>query len=153
MPRRENIKQRISGSRAKRVWTLPNRWSSESHQACLNGRVVTEVGVANGSCFDQRSNIVLGRAKRQSRAKREKIMTDLLAFGEPTHARPIASKLSWHSLNRGLGHSSTSERLRVGASAGMVTKSITNIFATLHNFFLNTKQKSHFFFVLLQQIR
>ena len=27
------------------------------------------------------------------------------AFGEPTHARPIASELAWRSLNRGLGHS------------------------------------------------
>ena len=26
---------------------LPNRWSSESHQACLNGRVVTEEGEAS----------------------------------------------------------------------------------------------------------
>ena len=58
MPERENIKQRVSESRAKRVWTLPsgscfdrrsnnvkreqNRRSSESHQACLNGRVATE---------------------------------------------------------------------------------------------------------------
>ena len=77
MPHRE-LKQRVSESRAKRVWTLPNRWSSESHQACLNGRVATEVGVANVSCFDQRSNIVLGQAKRQSRAKREQRMTDFL---------------------------------------------------------------------------
>ena len=27
------------------------------------------------------------------------------AFGELTHARPIASELAWCSLNRGLGHS------------------------------------------------
>ena len=56
MPRRE-LKQRLSESRAKRIFALPNRWSSESHQACLNGRVVTEVGVANVSDFDQRSKI------------------------------------------------------------------------------------------------
>ena len=143
---RRELKQRLSESRAKRwssesrsklvcilpsrdrvrgtqiVWALPNRWSSESHQACLNGRVVTEVGEANVSCFDRRSNITNG-AKR---------MADFLAFGEfgrrlshlgkfntcqwhsactksafgePTHARPIASELAWRSLNRGLGHS------------------------------------------------
>ena len=43
------------------------------------------------------------------------------AFGEPTHARPIASELAWRSLNRGLGHSWTSQ----------ATSSITNNFATL----------------------
>ena len=32
-------------------------------------------------------------------------MTETFAFGEPTHARPIASKRAWRSLNRGLGHS------------------------------------------------
>ena len=31
---------------------MSNRWSSESHQTCLNGRVATEVGVANESIFD-----------------------------------------------------------------------------------------------------
>ena len=86
---RRELKQRLSESRAKRwssesrsklvcilpsrdrvrgtqiVWALPNRWSSESHQACLNGRVVTEVGEANVSCFDRRSNIVNG-AKRMA---------------------------------------------------------------------------------------
>jgi hypothetical protein len=30
---------------------LPNRWSSERHQACLFGRVATEVGGANVSSF------------------------------------------------------------------------------------------------------
>ena len=34
-----------------------------------------------------------------------KRMADFPAFGEPTHARPIASELAWRSLNRGLGHS------------------------------------------------
>ena len=32
-------------------------------------------------------------------------MAETFAFGEPTHARPIASELAWRSLNRGLGHS------------------------------------------------
>jgi len=32
-------------------------------------------------------------------------MAEFPAFGEPTHARPIASELAWRSLNRGLGHS------------------------------------------------
>lgn len=41
------LKQRISESRAKRIFVLPNRWSSESHQACLNGRVANEDGKAN----------------------------------------------------------------------------------------------------------
>ena len=68
MPHRE-LKQRVSESRAKRVWTLPNRWSSESHQACLNGRVATEVGVASVSCFNRRLN----------NANRAKIMAD--SFG------------------------------------------------------------------------
>ena len=107
-------------------------------------------GGSRGEAMPERENvknvnIVLGRAKRQSRAKREQIMTDSFAFGEhscvpsvaseqsssgrrlshlgkfntcqwhsactksafgePTHARPIASKLAWRSLNRGLGHS------------------------------------------------
>ena len=45
----------VGGSRGE---AMPNRWNSESHQACLDGRVVTEVGVANRSCFDRRSNNV-----------------------------------------------------------------------------------------------
>ena len=35
-----------------------------------------------------------------------KIMGGMFAFGEPTHARPIASEHAWRSLNRGLGRSS-----------------------------------------------
>ena len=34
-----------------------------------------------------------------------KITAEKFAFGETTHARPIASELAWRSLNRGLGHS------------------------------------------------
>ena len=75
MPRRE-LKQRLSESRAKRIFALPNRWSSESHQACLNqrstaegkvnGRVVTEVGVANVSCFN-RARALLACYRRDAR--------------------------------------------------------------------------------------
>jgi hypothetical protein len=35
----------------------------------------------------------------------EQKVAQKFAFGEPTHARPIASELAWRSLNRGLGHS------------------------------------------------
>ena len=44
----------------------------------------------------QNAIIIVNGAKR---------MADFPAFGEPTHARPIASELAWRSLNRGLGHS------------------------------------------------
>lgn len=66
MHHRENIKQRVSESKAERVWALPNRWSSESHQVCLNGRVVTEVGVANVSCFN-RARALLACYRRDAR--------------------------------------------------------------------------------------
>ena len=113
MPHRE-LKQRVSESRAKRVWTLPNRWSSESHQACLNGRVATEVGVANVSCFNRRLN----------NANAVKRMTDLFAFGEFWRRLSHLGKFNtcqWHSACTKFGHSSTSE----------ATSSITNNFATL----------------------
>ena len=68
MPRRE-LKQRVSESRAKRFFALPNRWSSESHQACLNGQVVTEVGVANVSCFN-RARALLAWLNNHNTAKK-----------------------------------------------------------------------------------
>ena len=76
MPRSETLKQRVSESRAKRVWTLPNRWSSESHQVNLNGRVVTEVGVANGICFNRRLNNA-NRANRRS-SERKAMLASVL---------------------------------------------------------------------------
>jgi hypothetical protein len=36
-------------------------------------------------------------------AESTKITAERFAFGETTHARPIASELAWRSLNRGLG--------------------------------------------------
>ena len=83
MHHRENIKQRVSESKAERVWALPNRWSSESHQACLNGRFASEVGVANVSCFDRRSNIV----------KREQKMTEFL--GHSNNFATLSLSLSY----------------------------------------------------------
>ena len=60
-----------------------------------------------------------------------KRMAELFAFGEPTHARPIASELAWRSLNRDLGHSWTSQ----------ATSSITNNFATLSFTFAPMEQE------------
>ena len=84
MHHRENIKQRVSESKAERVWALPNRWSSESHQACLNGRFASEVGVANVSCFDRRSNIV----------KREQKMTEFLGHSNNFATLSLSLSLS-----------------------------------------------------------
>lgn len=36
-------------------------------------------------------------------AEGAKITAEMFAFGETTHARPIAIEFAWHSLNRGLG--------------------------------------------------
>ena len=45
--------------------------------------------------------MLLGKGKKF--AESLKITAGKFAFGETTRARPIASKLAWRSLNRGLG--------------------------------------------------
>ena len=42
------------------------------------------------------------RERRKKIAESAKITAGKFAFGETTHARPIASELAWRSLNRGL---------------------------------------------------
>ena len=109
---------RVSECRAKRVFALPNRWSSESHQACLrstsgrllptgrkNGRVVTEVGVANGSCFNRARALLAcyrkatgrrdsgnGDARRLNNANRAKIMAE--SFGHYNNFATLSLSLS-----------------------------------------------------------
>ena len=95
MPERENIKQRVSESRAK-------RWSSESRSklVCIlpsRDRVRgTQIvwALPSGSCFDRRSNIVNG----------EKRMTD--SFGHSNNFATLSQALTYNSLYiiKGRGH-------------------------------------------------
>ena len=41
------------GEKTNFIWVFSNRWSSESHQARLNGRVAIEVGEASVSIFGE----------------------------------------------------------------------------------------------------
>ena len=54
-------------------------------------------GGSRGEAMPERENAKIVNAEQKVARKS--------AFGEPTHARPIASELAWRSLNRGLGHS------------------------------------------------
>ena len=117
---RRELKQRLSESRAKRVWALPNRWSSESHQACLNGRVVTEVGEANVSCFDRRSNIVNAEQK----------VAQIFAFGEFGRRLSHLGKFNtcqWHSACTKFGHSKDLITLSLSLSLSQALASNTSI--------------------------
>ena len=46
-------KVRLSERKTKFIWVFPNRWSSESHHACMFGRVVTEENKVNVSTFGE----------------------------------------------------------------------------------------------------
>ena len=141
---RRELKQRLSESRAKRVWALPNRWSSESHQACLNGRVVTEVGEANVSCFDRRSNITNGA----------KIMAELFAFGEFWRRLSHLGKFNtcqWHSACTKFGHSkdliTLSLSLRYSPTVAHTLLRFADTRASIYGFSWSQPREAALFFV------
>ena len=140
---------RVSESRAKRVFALPNRWSSESHQACLrstsgrllptgrkNGRVVTEVGVANGSCFNRARALIAYRrdARRLNNANRANRWSSeskaMLASALPSRD---GGRLYVKIMAETFGHSWTSQ----------ATKVESNNFATLSHFFALLTPRLH----------
>jgi hypothetical protein len=87
--------------------------------------------------------------------KREKRMAEFPAFGEPTHARPIASELAWHSLNRGLGHSKDLITLSLSLSqvltASHTLLRIAGDRASIYGFLCINARKAAVFFISITQ--
>ena len=64
------------------------------------------------------------RERRKKIAESAKITAGKFAFGETTHARPIASELAWRSLNRGLFISNNFATLSHSSDKGYTSFSI-----------------------------
>ena len=68
--RSDSAKIRLSEGKTKEnlvFFVFPNRWSSESHHACMFGRVVTEENKVNVSTFDEVKGTIK-RGKNQRKA-------------------------------------------------------------------------------------
>jgi hypothetical protein len=83
----------------------------------------------------------------------EKRMAEFPAFGEPTHARPIASELAWRSLNRGLGHSNNFATLSLSqALASHTLLRIAGDRASIYGFLcINARKAAVFLYPLLNE--
>jgi len=74
------------------------------------------------------------------------------AFGEPTHARPIASELAWRSLNRGLGHSKDLITLSLsGTNRQSYIIKIAGDRASIYGFLCINARKAAVFFISITQ--